>query len=126
MLENCIEWSGARSTAGYGQKRMNGKVWYVHRLVFIAKYGPIPEGMYICHTCDNPSCINIEHLFLGSPKDNAADMVDKGHHYAQQQHKTHCKRGHEFDAVDSNGKQVCRECNRLRTKAYRLRRSADA
>lgn len=51
---------------------------YVHRLAWIEAHGPIPEGMHVLHKCDNPPCYNIEHLFLGTPADNAADKMRKG------------------------------------------------
>ena len=77
-MEDCIEFTGAHSKAGYAQKRVNGKAAYVHRLVYAEKYGPIPEGMCVCHHCDNPGCINIDHLFMGTQADNLRDMREKG------------------------------------------------
>ena len=78
--EDCIEWKNARSKAGYGQK-WNPEVRrleYVHRVEWAKHNGPIPDGMYVLHKCDNPSCYNIEHLFLGNDKDNAVDREKKG------------------------------------------------
>jgi hypothetical protein len=70
----CWEWQGSRHPDGYGQ--LDGK--RVHRLVYEFLVEPIPEGMMVCHKCDNPPCCNPAHLFLGTAKDNADDMVAKG------------------------------------------------
>jgi len=74
----CKEWYGAKNSEGYGTTTYKGKIIYAHRLAWIKKNGDIPKGMYICHKCDNPSCYNINHLFLGTPKDNCQDKVKKG------------------------------------------------
>jgi hypothetical protein len=75
----CTEWNGARSSAGYGQKWWDGKVRYVHRLVWELLHGPIPPGMQVLHRCDNPPCYRPDHLFLGTQHDNLVDAGRKGH-----------------------------------------------
>ena len=75
---DCIEWTGAKSSAGYGQRSINGKVHYVHRLEYIKYHGEIPKGMVIRHACDNPACYNIEHLSIGTQKDNMQDCSKRG------------------------------------------------
>lgn len=72
----CIEWTGVRHTSGYGLFR--GK--YAHRLSYTWSVGEIAAGLYVCHHCDNPPCVNPQHLFLGTALDNARDMVSKGRH----------------------------------------------
>jgi len=67
---------------GYGYKRIGKKRYRVHRLAYEDWYGPIPKGMMVLHKCDNRKCYNPEHLFLGTAKDNAIDMVNKGRHNA--------------------------------------------
>lgn len=65
---------------GYGTTFFNGKRYYAHRLSYLLNVGEIPEGMFVCHKCDTPSCIEPTHLFLGTPKDNTSDSVTKLRH----------------------------------------------
>ena len=80
----CIETTQGRHRQGYGQaiwkksEGGNGKTWKAHRRAWVEANGPIPDGLCVLHKCDNPPCINVEHLFLGTQLDNIADRHAKG------------------------------------------------
>lgn len=74
----CWEWKGARTKAGYGRTKYKGEAWMAHRLMYTLTNGSIPDGMVVMHQCDNPCCVNPEHLSVGTQKDNMADCKSKG------------------------------------------------
>lgn len=76
----CMEWTGPKRPDGYGRLWFENKPWDAHRLAWHFAKGPIPEGMFVCHRCDNPGCYNPAHLFLGTAKDNTRDSLTKGRH----------------------------------------------
>ena len=76
--EGCWPWTGARSTRGYGSMCYKNRIWRVPRLAWTLTYGSIPAGYHVCHHCDNPLCVNMKHLFLGTNRDNALDRARKG------------------------------------------------
>jgi hypothetical protein len=76
----CILWTGSRNTGGYGQVRWHGRMWLTHRAAWMAQHGPIPAGLGVLHRCDVRPCLNTDHLFLGTQKDNMADMAAKRGH----------------------------------------------
>lgn len=80
MPTGCLEWTGPRLPAGYGHLNVNGEFVYTHRLAWSLVHGPIPDGMYVCHRCDNPPCCEITHLWIGTPSNNSADRNAKGRH----------------------------------------------
>jgi len=73
----CWIWMGA-NRRGYGQIKINNKNIYAHRVSYMMYKGRIGKGIHVCHTCDIPECVNPDHLFLGTAKDNFLDMVRKG------------------------------------------------
>lgn len=76
--DGCWEWQGCKTRAGYGQINLNGKSCYAHRFVWEFTKGQIPDGIYACHHCDNPGCVNPDHIFLGTNSDNQQDAKTKG------------------------------------------------
>ena len=75
----CHIWSKFKDKDGYGQITIaRNKSGRAHRESYRNYIGEIPDGMFVCHKCDNPSCINPDHLFIGTVKDNAKDRKDKG------------------------------------------------
>ena len=72
---SCLLWTGYVQSGGYGQVEVGGRMMLVHRLAWQQERGEIPPRMLVLHNCDNPLCIEISHLKLGTHKDNAADMI---------------------------------------------------
>lgn len=113
--EGCWNWSGPTTGlhSHYGAIWVNNSYQRAHRYSWELHNGPIPEGLLVCHTCDNPLCVRPDHLFLGSYADNAHDMHAKGR--GRESRKTHCLRGHPFSADNTNRRgtfRQCRECRR--------------
>jgi hypothetical protein len=121
--EGCLIWTAAKNIDGYGRFNYQGKLWMSHRLVWTWINGDIPEGMHVLHKCDTPSCVNIDHLFLGTNDDNIADKVLKNRQ--ARNYKTHCKRGHEYTKENTfmrkQGWKECRTCVRMNQRAARAR-----
>jgi hypothetical protein len=119
----CRIWQGAEMNRGYGQFVMGGKVKRAHQWSFFFANGHEPEN-WVLHRCGVKLCVNPDHLYDGTPKDNALDGVRLGENY--QANKTHCINGHEFDekntARSTSGQRVCRACSRERSRRHVERR----
>lgn len=129
----CWIWRGWKTTGGYGQLTLPGdqKVM-AHRFSYELHFGPIADGLFACHRCDNPSCVNPAHLFLGTHLENMRDMIAKGRNVVGSRHrppKAICVNGHVMDEANTHlyrGKRICRACKRIdqHVKQYRARRRA--
>lgn len=78
MASGCIEWTGYTDPKGYGRLSVASGEVLAHRIAYGMHYGAINNGLHVLHRCDNPSCVNPAHLFLGTNDDNMADKVRKG------------------------------------------------
>lgn len=74
----CWEWVGYRNHDGYGRMYVDGRDVMAHRISFEINRAKIPADLLVCHRCDNPSCVNPAHLWLGTERDNTLDAVSKG------------------------------------------------
>lgn len=126
----CWLWTGHLMSGGYAEMFFRGKLWRVHRLAYWFWKGEFDLKLDICHTCDIKRCVNPDHLWLGTHRQNMIDHVEKGRHYETK--KTHCLRGHPLSGDNivwhnggpgRNKARRCVTCNRYRqTVEYRRER----
>ena len=117
----CWVWLLCTKAYGYGHLKVNGKTRRAHRVSWEEFNGTIPKGAYVLHTCDNPSCVNPKHLFLGTQAHNMRDMKSKGRGRGRFSGVDSCRLGHSFSPTPS-GKRICKTCVSQRGKANYKRR----
>jgi len=93
-IEGCWNFTGHKTADGYGKVNYRGKSMLAHRVSYLIVNGRLPADLLVCHRCDNPSCINPSHLFLGTDFDNTMDAIKKGRRIL-----IHRKPKHEHDNI---------------------------
>lgn len=119
----CWEWQRHVDKWGYGKLRMGKKMVFAHREIFRLMQGSV-ANMCVCHSCDNPKCVNPKHLFLGTHQDNSDDKISKRRDVNSPSYinrvKTHCINGHAFTPQNTytrnrpGGGRICKTCIYIR------------
>lgn len=123
-ISRCWNWLGSTASRGYGKVAFQGKRRQAHRVMaHLAGKLDIDSPLQGCHSCDNPACINPDHIFPGTPRDNMEDAIAKKRWTGT--YKTHCYRGHEFSEANTyldGRRRKCRKCAVIKAMAYYKRK----
>lgn len=125
--DKCWEWNGYLRKDGYANFWIKNSVYLAHRISYFMANGTIPKKMCVCHSCDNRRCVNPEHLWIGTQKDNMRDCANKGRIVNPETEKQFCKRGHPlfgdnlkiWTRKDGLRFRKCRTCAAIKAKEYR-------
>ena len=117
MTTSCYGWLGKKKASnGRAQSKLNGSTTNASKVAWLFYVGPVPDDLFVLHHCDNVLCTRIEHLYLGTLKQNMKDMNNRGRNYWL--NKTHCPANHEYTKENtytcSKGWRTCKTCVRAR------------
>lgn len=112
---SCWEWKAGTFSFGYGKFGLAGRTRRAHQVAWELVKGPIPSGKCVLHTCDNPACVNVRHLYLGTKKDNALDreVRGRGNHPTGLRHGRHTHPGQTSGSKNGRAKLTERSVRAL-------------
>ena len=124
--DGCLVWTGCKNHNGYGRFNLANKAVSAHRAAFALFVGSIPRGLWVLHRCTRPSCVNPKHLYLGTAKQNTADMLAAGR--GNHQRKKQCPQGHPYSGRNLQmwgTWRYCKACNRKQVSTRNARQKKD-